>query len=196
MRALFPDFRLRKAVLYGPTGKALIDGFGANPNAILAAGKETFAAEMKQASEYIRDATIEKIWAAASDVAGGDRDPNDAIIADIRSTGVRQLYAAMCESKRNQNELEKQMQTLYTELQTADSRLPSPCKGVVTLRMLSRLVAEIGPPDDFTTINQLMRYAGLNLCERQGGNWKGRTMISRRGRSELRYVELDVDPTR
>ncbi len=33
-----------------------------------------------------------------------------------------------------------------------------------------------------------MRYAGLNLCERQSDKWRGRTMISRRGRSELRYV--------
>ena len=33
-----------------------------------------------------------------------------------------------------------------------------------------------------------MRYAGLNLCERQSGKWRGRTTISRRGRSELRYV--------
>ncbi|WP_436715896.1 transposase [Roseiconus lacunae] len=188
LRSLFPDLRLDKSVLYGPTGKTLINEFCADPYAIVAAGKEVFAVKMKQGSKYIKKATIEKIWAAASDVAEGDHDPNDIIIAGIRSTGVRQLYAAIYESKRNQDELEKQMQKLYTELQATDSRLPSPCKGVVTLRMLSRLVAEIGPPDDFTTINQLMRYAGLNLCERQSGNWKGRTMISRRGRSELRYV--------
>ena len=51
-----------------------------------------------------------------------------------------------------------------------------------------RLVAEIGPPEDFRTVRQLWRYAGLNLLERQSGKWRGRTTISRRGRSEIRHV--------
>jgi len=86
------------------------------------------------------------------------------------------------------DELESQMQSLYDELCQQDARLPRPKKHAVSKRLLARLVAEIGPPDDFQTIAQLMRYAGLNLCERQSGKWRGRTMISRRGRSEIRYV--------
>ncbi|WP_442505675.1 transposase [Novipirellula sp. SH528] len=67
------------------------------------------------------------------------------------------------------------------QLQADDARLPSPCKGVVTLRLLSRLVAEIGPPDDFRTLPQLMRYAGLNLCERQSGKVGRRLVVAAGG---------------
>jgi len=54
--------------------------------------------------------------------------------------------------------------------------------------MLSRIVAETGPLSDFRTVKQLMRYAGLNLLERQSGKYKGQLKISRRGRSALRDV--------
>ena len=111
-----------------------------------------------------------------------------ATLAEIQGTAVQQLYAEITAFSKQQRELEQQIQQLYVELPTSDRRLPAPCKGVVTLRLLSRLVSEIGPPDDFRTLSQLMRYAGLNLCERQSGKWRGRTKISRRGRSELRYV--------
>jgi transposase len=53
---------------------------------------------------------------------------------------------------------------------------------------LAALVAEIGPPEDFSSWRQLMRYAGLNLTEQQSGKWRGQTTISRRGRSEIRYM--------
>lgn len=188
LRSLFPDLRLDKSVLYGPTGGALISAFEANPYSIFAAGKEKFSTEMKQRSRYTKTATIDKIWNAAVQLAQNNDDETAAMIAEIQAGAVRQLYAEITGFKEQQVKVERQMQELYKQLQSIDSHLPSPCKGVVTLRLLSRLVAEIGPPDDFTTIKQLMRYAGLNLCERQSGKWRGRTTISRRGRSELRYV--------
>lgn len=188
LRSLFPDLRLDKSVLYGPTGRALIDAFGANPYSIVAAGKKQFSTEMKCRSKSTKTATINKIWNAAEQLTQGNRDETAVTIAEIQSDAVRQLYAEITQFKTQQGKIEQQMQALYLKLQSIDPKLPSPCKGVVSLRLLSRLVAEIGPPSDFTTINQLMRYAGLNLCERQSGKWRGRTTISRRGRSELRYV--------
>lgn len=188
LRSLFPDLRLDKSVLYGSTGRALINAFGANPYWILAAGKEAFVAKMKEGSKYAKTSTIEKIWTAAGEIGERNQDETAVMVAEIRSGGVRQLYAEITRFKTHQGKIEQQMQELYRQLQAIDPHLPSPCKGVVSLRLLSRLVAETGPPSDFKTINQLMRYAGLNLCERQSGKWRGRTMISRRGRSELRYV--------
>ena len=99
-----------------------------------------------------------------------------------------ELYREIRQFTRQKEQLEQQMQQLYESLQLTDQRLPQPQKGVVSGRLLSRLVAEIGPPDEFRSIAQLLRYAGLNLCERQSGKWRGRTTISGRGRSELRYV--------
>ncbi|NND99238.1 MAG: transposase [Pirellulaceae bacterium] len=188
LRNLFPDLRLDKSVLYGPTGRALIEEFAGNPHRIAAASEEVFCAAMKARSKHTKKATLKKIFSAAVDSADGDDDGLAATLAEIQGTAVQQLYGEITAFSQQQRELEQQMQQLYLQLQSTDRRLPEPCKGVVTLRLLSRLVAEIGPPDDFRTLSQLMRYAGLNLCERQSGKWRGRTKISRRGRSELRYV--------
>lgn len=192
LRILFADLRLDKSVLYGPTGRALIEQFGGNPYAIIEIGEEGFCKQMKARSRRTKNATLKRIWeAAVSSVSGGeDRvdDELDKTLAEIRSAEVKRIYAEITVFLEQRDTIEKQMQAIYLQLQRSDARLPSPQKGVVTLRMLSRLVAEIGPPSDFRTLRQLMRYAGLNLCERQSGKWRGRTTISRRGRSELRYV--------
>ena len=187
LRSLFPDLRLDKAVVYGPTGRALIDQFSGNPHVIVAAGFETFCDKIKARSKHTKAATLKKIWQAAQGAVLG-LDQNSQAVAEIQARGIEQLYAEITAFLQQQRQLEQQMQELYQQLQAVDRRLPNPQKGVVTKRMLSRLVAEIGPPDDFGTLQQLMRYAGLNLCERQSGKWRGRTTISRRGRSELRYV--------
>ena len=78
--------------------------------------------------------------------------------------------------------------SIYDELQEAHPELPSETKGVFTKRLLARLFAEIGPPSDFSSWRQLMRYAGLNLLERQSGKYRGKTKISRRGRARIRDI--------
>ena len=188
LRNLFPDIRLDKSVLYGPTGRVLIEEFGGNPHAIVGAGFETFCKKIKARSKNTKNATLASIWKATEDSLQGRVDGVSVAVCEIQARAVQQLYAEITAFLREQRQLEQQMQQIYVELQSLDRRLPKPQKGVVTLRLLSRLVAEIGPPDDFRTLAQLMRYAGLNLCERQSGKWRGRTTISRRGRSELRYV--------
>lgn len=187
LRSLFPDLRLDKSVLYGPTGGAMIEAFGGDPEAIVAAGFDSFRDQIKARSKHTKRSTLKKIWQAAQDSVLGC-DKSSAVVSEIRAVGVQDLYSEITAFKIKQRQLEQRMQDLYRELQASDHRLPNPQKGVVTLRMLARLVAEIGPPSDFRRLSQLMRYAGLNLCERQSGKYKGQATISRRGRSELRYV--------
>jgi transposase len=59
---------------------------------------------------------------------------------------------------------------------------------VVTTFYLARIVAETGPLSDFQTVKQLFKYAGLDLQVRQSGKFKGKTKISKRGRTALRKV--------
>ena len=77
---------------------------------------------------------------------------------------------------------------MYLEARTADPRLPEPVKGVVSLIGLARLFAELGPLDDFASWRQILRYGGLNLCERKSGKYVGQTRISRKGRPQLRRI--------
>lgn len=65
LRNLFPDLRLDKSVLYGPTGRALIEEFGGNPHAIVGAGFKTFCEKIKARSKNTKGATLDRIWKAA-----------------------------------------------------------------------------------------------------------------------------------
>jgi len=57
--------------------------------------------------------------------------------------------------------------------------------GVVSSAML---IGEIGDINRFDSYEQIRRYAGLNLVENSSGKQKGRTKISKRGRSLLRSI--------
>ena len=56
----------------------------------------------------------------------------------------------------------------------------------VTAFMFSRLLAESGPWENYPGINQLMRYAGLNLREKQSGTYSGQVKLSKKGNSLMR----------
>jgi transposase len=61
-------------------------------------------------------------------------------------------------------------------------------KGVITTFHLARIIAETGPLSDFNSWRKLIRFSGFNLCERQSGKYRGKTKISKKGRTLLRKV--------
>lgn len=185
LRVLFGDLRISNAVLYGSTGKALIQAFGCNPRRIVEAGRESFEKQIKLHSRYTKRKTLTKIWEQA--VASSSESVSKELLA-IREEHVVELYNEIASNKAKVADLESRMIAIYQKLQQQDRRLPSAEKGVVSWRMLSRITAETGPLSDFRSVKQLMRYAGLNLLERQSGKYKGQLKISRRGRSALRDV--------
>ncbi|GBC61252.1 IS110 family transposase [Desulfonema ishimotonii] len=87
------------------------------------------------------------------------------------------------------------MEALYREACVPDRKLPSARKGIVSTFHLARIIAETGPLSDFANYRKVMRFAGLNLCERQSGTYRGKTRISKKGRPLLRKVlKLTVLP--
>ena len=91
LRSLFVDLRLDKSVLYGPTGRALIEEFAGNPHAIVATGFETFCKTIKARSKHTKRATLNKIWRAASDSVKGSNNESQHAIAQIQANGVETL---------------------------------------------------------------------------------------------------------
>lgn len=80
--------------------------------------------------------------------------------------------------KLTEKELEKQLK----ETGFFESLLSIQGIGIVSAAML---VGEIGDINRFDSYEQIRRYAGLNLVENSSGNHKGKTTISKRGRSLL-----------
>ena len=56
----------------------------------------------------------------------------------------------------------------------------------ITAFMFSRLLAESGPWKNYPEIKQLMRYAGLNLREKQSGTYQGQVKLSKKGNCLMR----------
>ena len=83
--------------------------------------------------------------------------------------------------KLTEEELEKQLK----ETGFYESLISIQGIGIVSAAML---VGEIGDINRFDSYEQIRRYAGLNLVENSSGNHKGKTTISKRGRSLLRSI--------
>lgn len=86
----------------------------------------------------------------------------------------------------------KQEETIMTEVEQILSNIPGtkemlsvPGIGVLTI---AGFLAEVGDLNQYDHGQQIIRLAGLNLTENSSGKRKGKTGISRRGRSRLRSV--------
>ena len=83
--------------------------------------------------------------------------------------------------KLTEEELEKQLK----ETGFYESLISIQGIGIISAAML---VGEIGDINRFDSYEQIRRYAGLNLVENSSGTHKGKTTISKRGRSLLRSI--------
>ena len=83
--------------------------------------------------------------------------------------------------KMTEEELERQLR----ETGFYESLISIQGIGIVSA---ATFVGEVGDINRFDSYEQIRRYAGLNLVENSSGNHKGKTTISKRGRSLLRSI--------
>lgn len=182
---LFPDLPVASDFLYEAGGLAMARRYGWNPQRIVADGPVHLAQCLKAASPYTRDGTITKIWEAARQSVelhdGGEA-------AEYLSERLQRHYGDFEQLSRQQQALRARLEEVYLKLRQKDPKLPAPASGVVKLYMLARIVGETGPLESFQSVQQLYRFAGLNLCERKSGHYQGKTKISRKGRVSLRRI--------
>ena len=186
LKAIIPDLRLTKHALFGPGGLRMLRLFGGNPIWIVACGSfESFVSKMKAEKLRVQTATLRKIWEAAESSVKLAVSP---LVLSAQSTRVGHLYSDLdCWATRLEL-LAMDMVRCYRRIQEQNNTLPLRTPGILTELMAARLIAETGPLTDFSSFRQLLKYAGLNLCERKSGAWRGKTKISRRGRANLRHV--------
>ncbi len=186
LKAIFPDLRLTKHSLFGPGGIRMLTLFQGNPVWIAACGSfENFVAKMKAEKLLVQTITLRRIWEAAESSMKLDVP---TIVRHAQSIRVTHLVSDLDAYRRRLASLSEQMIRSYRGLREYDSTLPEPVPHVLTELMAARIISETGPIKDFASYRQLLRYAGLNLCERSSGVWRGKTKIGRRGRANLRHV--------
>lgn len=185
LTTLFPDLSFKKDFIFDVSGRALATKYGMNPYRIVAAGAKRFTTAMKKAAPRIQGVTLTRLWRDAVSSAKHGVGERHAEVLEVR---IGQLFADLATLAARKAEAKAAMEALYREAQELDDHLPEGHKGVITSFHLARIVAETGPMSDFRGLRQLMRYAGLNLRERASGTYRGKTKLSKKGRSLLRKV--------
>ena len=185
IKSLFPDYGFKKDFLYGKSGQALIEFYGGNPSRIVRSGKSRFSQVMRKRAPGIRQLTIETLYSQAESSIRNQLSPR---MNEIMAYRLKQTWDDYRLYETRKSEAKQQMEALYQEARQLDPKLPSAEKGVITTFHLSRVIAETGPISDFSSLRKLIRYAGLNLREKQSGAYRGKTKLSKKGRSPLRKI--------
>jgi transposase len=134
----------------------------------------------------VKTVTAERLTeAAAASVRSAPPPP----VADVLSARLAVLLAELEMHEAQAEALREQIEALGEQLK-GDGELPPIDEAVsgMTLFNLARLVGQTGPLADFRSKRQLLRYAGMNLRERESGTYKGQTRLSKKGRPMLRKV--------
>ncbi|SFF47318.1 Transposase [Paenibacillus algorifonticola] len=85
----------------------------------------------------------------------------------------------------------RQLEQIKHELQLILERIPYAQKLLeirgVNITNLAGVLGEAGDLSGYTHGNALLRHAGLNLAEASSGKWRGKMVLSKRGRPRLRH---------
>jgi len=184
MKLLFPDFDFKTDFLFGPTGQAIMTCYGFDPYQIARHTPARILTRLRRHSSVLERSVVRLLASARASVLstpdGERRVFHRAQLAQAWQDW--QLHQARRTDARDR------LEALYDEARSLDPRLPAPVHGVVSKPMLARLFAELGPIRDFNHWRQVLRYAGMNLRERQSGTYVGMIKIARKGRPQLRRI--------
>jgi transposase len=179
---LFCELSFKKDFIFeSPALPKLIAEFGFNPYRIVAAGQAAFYRKMKKYKVSLR--TLERLWADAERSVLLQQEGATLQLWELR---LRELYEDFWRCQQRLQTARDQMLSLLQGLQAAGQVKLKATQGLINEFLLARILAETGPLEDFHSWPALLRYAGLNLCERQSGTMVGRRRISKKGRALLR----------
>ncbi|MCP3850845.1 MAG: IS110 family transposase [Gammaproteobacteria bacterium] len=185
IKELFPDFDKKKDFIFGNSGKALMSKYKYNPYRIVRAGKTRFIKTMKHLVPRIKNQTLDIVFSQAQTSVLNNIDQEYISLIELELV---QRWQDLKLNLKRKEQAKQSMEYLYAKACLIDPNLPKACQGFITQFHLARIIAETGPISDFKSWRKLMRFAGFNLCERQSGQYRGKTKISKKGRRLIRKV--------
>lgn len=186
LRDLFPDYNRPATFIFGKTGRALLAAGLLDPHRLVSLGRARVARMVRSRVKGVKGATLNTLMeAAALSVRSAPAGP----VAEALSSGLSALLSEIEHHEGQAKRLKEEIEELGALLK-AEGELPAIDEAVdgITLFNLARIVGQTGPLSDFASKRQLLRYAGMNLRERESGTYKGRTRLSKKGRPLLRKV--------
>lgn len=185
LKELFPDFNKSTKFILSNSGRALMKKYKYNPYRIVRSGEKRFKKTIKKVAPRMKHKTLDEIFKNAKTSVINKHARRQIDFLEIELVQCWQDLKLFLNRKQL---AAMEMEGLYDEARQLDPKLPCAQSGVISTFHLARIIAETGPLSDFNNSRKLMRFAGLNLCERQSGNWRGKTRISKKGRRLLRKV--------
>lgn len=139
---------------------------------------------MKSQCKGMQSRILQKIWQDAENTCEYS-DPSKASIYEMI---LKDHYTDYLRYNKKKESIRTKMESLLTKLRKKDRKIPPACKGFISSFHVARLLGETGPFNDFKSYKALQSYLGMNLQEKQSGNYKGKTRISKKGRSLGRKI--------
>jgi transposase len=184
MKLLFPDFAFTSSLLYGDSGRSSFRCYGFDPNRIAQQQPARMLERLRKTSRILRPSIARLLMQAR---ASANSAPQGRV-AELLGHELAMVWEELELHERRRADARDSLDRLYDEARLLDPRLPEAAKGVMSKTALARLIGELGPLSDFTSWHQLLKMAGMNLCERKSGKYAGQTKISRSGRSGARAI--------
>jgi transposase len=156
-----------------------------NPYRIVQEGPEGFRKSIQRLLPTMQARTRDRLY---RDAESSVKNALSRRLAEFYEFRLLQLWQDWARAEERKLQAATALETFYEEARRLDPHLPDAQPGVVTRLHLARIVAETGPLSDFSSWRQLLRFAGLNLRERQSGQFRGLTRVSKKGRSLFRKV--------
>lgn len=154
-----------------------------NPYAMENSGFPKAAAKLRKAK--ILKATVQRVTEKAELAVQTQLDP---IYVESVAREIEELYERIESAAANKQALETRFEAIYDELLENGEAAIEPVGGVLTKARLAMIHGETGPLDDFQSIRQLRKYAGMNIRLNDSGAYSGQRRISKKGRALLRKI--------
>jgi transposase len=185
MKSLFCDFSYNSGFLYESSGRVLVERFQCNPYRIVRMGYSKFSKTMKKYVKYIKTETLKRIW---SDAQRSVRLIMPDSLIELLEQRIKELWQNYLRHEQSLKKIKDQMYNLYQKLLDEGENLPRAEAGFVSQVNLARIIGETGPFEDFNHYQQIIRFSGLSLKQRQSGKYKGKDKVSKKGSSRLRMI--------
>ena len=183
---LFPDYDRPLTFTFSKTGRALLRERLLCPYRLVRLGRTRLLTMLRRRVPGVKTVTADRLVTAAE---ASVRSAPPPAVAAVLSDRLAVLVAAFEAHEREADRLKGQIEALGQRLKAEDALPPiDEVVSGITLFNLARIVGQTGPLADFASKRQLLRYAGMNLRERESGRYKGQTRLSKKGRPLLRKV--------
>ena len=184
LRQLFCELSFSKDWIFeGKAAESVVDAYGLNPYRILASGKTRVRKKLLKLE--VKENTIRRLL---EDATVSVLQELDGAFIEFLEEDLRMEFDQLKYTQRMMLETREKMISLLDGLSEKREVRIEPKKDLISPFMLSRIIAETGPLDDFVNIQQLYRYGGLNIRQKESGKFKGQNKLSKKGRPLLRKV--------